>query len=480
MSSPWADATLSHVTSLEQIRNWVAMGENETAEFKRSTGQRTEAARAACALANHRGGIVLFGVEPDGRIVGQLVVEKTLEDIANEFARIEPPIFPVIDRVDLEGGKAVLAVTVPPGHQKPYRFAGTPYKRVGNTNRELPNEEAERVLLERLHASNRWEIEPAEDRTVGDLEVSEIVHTVEEAVRRGRLADPGTREPTELLRGLGLTRAGRILKAAVALFGKAERFLPDFPQCLLRLARFKGTAKSDFLDNRQYHGHAFDLLLRADRFLRDHLPVSGRIVPDLFERVDDPLYPPAALREAVANAICHRDYAIPGGSVGIAIFDDRLEISSPGPLHFGLRAEDLFRPHESLPWNPLIAQAFYRRGMIEMWGRGTLRMAELSRQAGLPQPEVEEVAGAVVVRFRPGRYIAPQRVDHDLSLRQRKILEILGGGNSHSLSGIQENLGEEVPRTTLHDELDLLRKLGLVEGRGHGRGAKWFLKGRNL
>ncbi|MHB9038896.1 MAG: ATP-binding protein [Armatimonadota bacterium] len=114
------------------------------------------------------------------------------------------------------------------------------------------------------------------------------------------------------------------------------------------MARFRGVDKTEFIDNRLEHGNAFDLFQRAQRFFRDHLPVAGRIVPGLFERVDDPLYPPAALREAVANALCHRDYAKAGGSVSIAIFDDRLEISSSGILPFDLTPDDLLRPHASV------------------------------------------------------------------------------------------------------------------------------------
>ena len=90
-------------------------------------------------------------------------------------------------------------------------------------------------------------------------------------------------------------------------------------------------------------------------------------------------YPQCRLRVALANALCHRDYTIGGGSVAVGIYDDRLEVTSSGPLHFGLTAEALFAPHESLPWNPLIARVFFRRGVIEAWGRGTLKMAELTR-----------------------------------------------------------------------------------------------------
>ena len=140
----------------------------------------------------------------------------------------------------------------------------------------------------------------------------------------------------------------------------------------------------EFLDNRQFNGNALTLLTNAERFLRETLPIAGRFEQDRFERIDEPLYPPLAAREALANALCHRDYSIGGGSVGIAIYDDRLEVTSSGSLHFGLTPEKLFAPHESRPWNPLIARTFYRRGIIEEWGSGTLKMATLTGAAGVP------------------------------------------------------------------------------------------------
>ena len=174
------------------------------------------------------------------------------------------------------------------------------------------------------------------------------------------------------------------------------------PQCRLRVARFRGLDRTEFLDNRQFYGNAFTLLNAAERFLRETLPIAGRIEAGRLDRIDEPLYPTLAMREALANALCHRDYAIGGGSVGVAVYDDRLEVTSSGTLHFGLTPEKLFAPHESLPWNPLIARTFYRRGLIEEWGRGTLKMAEATASAGLPHPEIEDAGGCVTVRFRRG------------------------------------------------------------------------------
>jgi ATP-dependent DNA helicase RecG len=309
----------------DQVSSWAASGESETLEFKRSTGQCREGVRTLCAMLNHRGGRVFFGVAPEGRVVGQQVSDSTLEEVAHEIQEIDPPAFPSIDRVELGGGLAVLVVTVSTGQNRPYSYRGQAYRRVGNTSPPMSRDEYNLVLLERLHGEHRWENELASGWTATDLDAAEIVRTVEEAIRRGRAEEPGTREPVELLRGLGLMRDGRVLRAATVLFGRAERLEAEYPQCLLRVARFRGTDRTEFLDNRQLHGNAFDLLLRAERFLRENLPVAGRVTPGLFERVDDPLYPPAALREALANAFCHRDYAIGGGSVGVAIYDDRLE-----------------------------------------------------------------------------------------------------------------------------------------------------------
>ncbi|MGI8424104.1 MAG: RNA-binding domain-containing protein [Chloroflexota bacterium] len=460
----------------DQIATWAAAGECETVEFKRTTGERREATRTLCAMLNHRGGRVLFGVEADGRVAGQQVSDHTLEDLAQEMREIDPPAFPTIDRVPLGNGREVLVVGVSTGQHQPYSYRGQAYLRVGNTSQALSREEYNRMLLERVHGEQRWENQPATGWSVANLDAAEITKTIEEAIRRGRVEDPGTREPEEILRGLGLMKDGALLRAALVLFGRAERLAAEFPQCLLRVARFAGTDKTEFRDNRQFRDNAFELLPAAERFLREHLPIAGRVVPGRLERVDEPLYPPLAVREALANAFCHRDYAIGGGSVGVAIYDDRLEVTSSGSLHFGLTPEALFGPHESLPWNPLIASVFYRRGIIESWGRGTIKMAELAVSAGLPRPEIEDAGGCVTVRFRPTRYVPPQRVARNLTERQRQVLALLDANRGGmALREIRAGLAERSAEWEVKDDLALLKQLELVRSRGHGRGAYWSL-----
>lgn len=458
----------------EQVLAAARAGESETQEFKRSTGELRSAMHALTAMLNHRGGRVFFGVEPDQRVVGQQVGDRTLEELAQEVGQIEPPVFPAVERVAVTEGREVLVVTVPQGPGRPYSHRGVAYRRVGNVNARMSRDEYNRLLLETLHAERRWENEPADDWVVADLDADEIVRTVDEAVRRGRVEDPGTRDPTELLRGLGLARDATLLRAALVLFGRDDALELRAPQCLLRVARFRGTDRTEFIDNRQFHGNAFSLLRRAERFLRDSLPVAGRVMPGLFERVDDPLYPLLALREALANAFCHRDYSIGGGSVAVAIYDDRLEVTSSGTLHFGLTPEALLQPHESLPWNPLIARVMYRRGMIEQWGRGTLKIVELMVQAGLPRPTIQDAGGCVTVRFAPARYVPPQRVAHDLSERQRAVLALLEASRGGlALREIKAGMAGQATEWEVKGDLLLLRQLGLAEPAGWGRGAVW-------
>lgn len=196
----------------------------------------------------------------------------------------------------------------------------------------------------------------------------------------------------------------------------------------------------------------------------------------VMSRLDEPLFPVLALREAVVNAICHRDYSIVGGAINIAIFDDRLEIISTGELPFGLTLDDLKREHESKPRNPLLAEIFYRRGLIERWGRGTQNIVSLCVAAGHPEPEFEQRGGELVVRFLASAYIPPHRVSHDLTERQRRILHALRDGTRRSLSEIRGQVNPAVPESTLRDDLILLRSLHLVKSGGRGRGAFWQLE----
>lgn len=463
---------------IKQLKELVSGGESETVEFKKSSAQLRRAAETLCGMLNGNGGRVLIGVTPENRIVGQTVSDKTIREVAELLQKFEPPASIAQIRVDVGDGREVLVLeAIPNPESRPYAFDGRPYQRIGSTTSIMPQATYQRLLNEREHSRIRWENQPAEAYDIAKLDSEEILRTVRLGIAAGRLPESTGNAVPDILSRLGLVRDGKPNQASVVLFG--SRFIPDYPQCQLRLARFRGVNKSEFLDQRQMEGHAFRLLEEAMLFLRRHLPVAGRIIPGLFEREDEPLFPLEALREALVNAFCHRDYTIVGGAVSLAIYDDRLEIWSDGTLPFNLKPEDLKKDHASRPRNPIIAQVFYLRGMIERWGRGTQKIVELCVKAGHPEPEFGEQAGSVWVRFLPSGYIAPHRVAHDLTDRQREILQVLARSTHLAFRDIRKGINNPPPERTLREDLIHLKKLGLIESEGFGRGASWRLKKEN-
>ena len=460
--------------TINDIEALVRRGESETVEFKKTTGQLSRAAETICGLLNGRGGVVVIGVTPEKQIIGQTVSDSTLQDVAQCLRRFEPPAPVQIERIALpDSAHEVLVLRADASHEsRPFTFDGRPYERSGSTTSVMPQEKYQRLLLERAHSSQRWENLP-EALSLEDLDKEEILKTVRLGVAAGRMSPSMSTDIADVLDRLGLRVKGQILNAAVVVFGR--RMLAHYPQCQLRMARFRGADKTEFLDQRQTNGHALQLLEEAIQFLTRHLPVAGRIEPGVFERADAPLFPPVALREALVNAFCHRDYSIVGSSVSLAIYDDRLEIWSDGTLPFGLSVDDLKRDHLSRPRNPLIAEVFYRRGLVERWGRGTQKIVELCVQAGHPEPEFVEQAGAVGVRFLPSGYVAPHRVAHDLTTRQREILQALAGKQEVNFGDLRAMVAPTAAERTFRDDLLHLKRLGMIGLRGRGRGASWFL-----
>ncbi len=381
------------------LARFLKSGEGPNMEFKSSTGELREGLQTICAFLNGSGGIVLFGIRPNGQPEGQHVSDQTLRDIAQALDRFEPPVNLPVDRLPVGKGREVLILRVEdPSDSIPFTFDGRSYERVGSTTRKMSQEKYEKLLFERAHSKRRWENQPADEITIKDIDREEVFRIVDIARSVGRLIGPVGRNLPEVLDRLGLRKRSQILRAAVVLFGKT--FVPDYPQCELRMARFRGTDKTEFLDQRQVRGPAFKLLEEAEIFCQRHFPMPAKIVPGQMRRVEKLLIPPDAMREILVNALIHRDYSIAGGAVSLAIFDDRVEVWSAGCFPKGITPEALTQNHQSIQRNPIIADAFHRTGLIEKWGRGTNRVAAMCQKAGIAPPEFEEITGAAVVTFR--------------------------------------------------------------------------------
>lgn len=261
----------------------------------------------------------------------------------------------------------------------------------------LPQEVYHELLKERYREQYRWEAFANRDLTTEMLDKEKILATIRLGIEYGRLPESAI-EQTDvllLLDKLNLTEGGLFRNAAAVLFSKNTRGF--FPQLRLRLARFRGNDRSEFLDNAQLEGNLFELFDAAMLFLFKHLSLSGKIKGT--EREEVLSIPHKALRESVVNAFCHRDYAQPGGSVGIAIYDDRVEILNTGHLPKDINVGNLVASYKSMPNNPLIANVLYRRKMVESWGRGLELMYSACIAAGLPAPTLREVHGEVIVTY---------------------------------------------------------------------------------
>ncbi len=383
----------------KELIQLLKQGEGPTFEFKRSTGELREGLQTVCAFLNGLGGMVLFGVRPDGGAEGQHVTEQTLREIAQALDRFEPPVNIPVERLSTGAGRAVLVLRVEGTSDSiPFTYEGRPYERVGSTTRKMSQEQYEKLLLDRSHALRRWENQPAVDVQIKDLDREEILRTRELAIQQRRISAETSRNIGDILDRLGLRRNGILTQAAQVLYG--TKFLSDYPQCLLKMGRFRGTEiTGEIVDNRQEHMNAFAMMREGMAFLDRTLPLGARFPVGRIFREDRLPVPPDALREILLNAVMHRDYSYSGGHVAIVVFDDRIEIRSYGRLPSGVTVEQLSGPHLSELRNPLIAEAFHRTGAVEIWGRGTNRVIEECKRYGVPPPTFEERQGFLVVTF---------------------------------------------------------------------------------
>ena len=387
--------------TIQDIRALIQGDETRTLEVKKTTGELKDGMHSACAMLNTAGGWLLFGIAPSTlEIIGQQVTDNTRREIAHEIAKLEPMIDLPIEYIDIpeRPGFQVIAIKLasPSYWDAPYTYNGRPYLRMESTTIAMPRDMFENRLLRSKSSHYSWESQICEGITLSDLEEQRIRGGVRLGVEHGRMPASSLLESTEsLVEKLKLTSNGKLKNAAAALF---LRDTSEFPQFLLRMARFRGTDKNEFIDNQRAYGNFFTLLDAGMAFLFKHLSLSGKIVGLLREERLE--IPAVALREALTNALCHRQFHSPGGSVGIAIYDDRVVIENSGHLPEELTVETIKLSHQSYPQNPIIADVLFKTTFLENWGSGVGRIMEACQEAGLPQPEYGQNASFVWVTFK--------------------------------------------------------------------------------
>ena len=343
--------------------------------------------QSLCAFLNTDGGWLFFGITPKLEILGQKVADSTQQEIAREVRKFEPAInlpmelIEVPDRMDsyVIGFHAEAAKF----GDAPYTYDGRAFYRVESTTAQMPRS----MFEERLRRSDpkrfAWESQTPDTLHFEDLDEKKIRGCVMYGISQGRMPESSSTENTMmLLEKVGMVENGKIKNSAAVLFTKRPQ---SYPQFSLRMARFRGKDKMVFIDNMRAEGNYFDLLDAGMAFFFKHLNLSG--VVKGFRREERLEIPAEALREALTNALCHRLLDSPGGSVGIAIYDDRVEIENTGHLPNELTVETIKKSHRSFPQNPIMASALYKTGFLESWGTGVSRMVEACKAVGLPEPE---------------------------------------------------------------------------------------------
>lgn len=377
--------------SLNYIRQLASASEGVDVEFKETTGQLNRGMETLCGMMNGNGGIVVFGVTNKGKIIGQDKGDKTTREIGEALRKFDPAVDIQPDYIEIEDtGKFLIAFqTDGQDPDKPFLWDGKPYMRHDSVTSVMPREKFIRLHELQHGLIYKWENEVNASLKIEDLDERLIMNVVHGAVRRGRLSNDALNDSVSTaLTRLNLVKNGSVCNSAAVLFGKD---FSDYPQCRLRLARFKGTNKQYFIDNQQHVGNIFQLVDAAMAFFFKHLNLSGtthhRIV-----REDELEIPYDALREAVVNAYCHMRWGYEIATVGISIYDDCIVIENAGrfPVRISpnalMQREEEDRKNTSMPPNPAIANVMYIGGLIEHRGRGLSMMARECERVGLPAP----------------------------------------------------------------------------------------------
>lgn len=468
---------------LNALQKIIQEGESQCIEFKKSTSQLKAAAETVCAFLNSKGGIVLIGVDGKGQLIGLNVSDNTHQEIARELKKIEPKPQVEVHYVNIGGDKKIIAMEVSSGHHVPYAYDGRPFDRNQSTTERMTQHHYEQLIVKRGQLNHSWETQAAYNCDINSLDHEEIRQTIREGIVQNRIASKVLDYSIEdILTKLELIQHGSLINASMVLFAKNRS--PDYSQSMIRLARFRGIDKlGDFIDNQQAYGNAFQLISAALDFTNRHLPIASYFEPGRWQRRDQPAVPNLALREALINAISHRDYTN-NSSIGLAIYDDRLEIWNSGELPSKLTLEDLKKQHNSYPRNKIIATVFYQRGWVESWGTGTLRMAGFCKDNGTPEPEFEEYSGgfSIVFKFKEPMHTGTKK-DHEylfdqLTPRQKEIIYILKNVDTMTASEIMKQLQDPPAKRTLRDDLSILKNCGIIDFSGRAKTAIWFLKNK--
>ena len=430
-----------------------------------------------CGFANSEGGLLVVGRDDRGVAVGVKGARKLLVDIPNKVR----DILGIMVDVNLrqEDDKELVEVKVEP-YPSPVNYKGEYYYRSGSTTQMLKGAALDRFLL-RKHGRT-WDGSPLPGLKSADLDARTLGTFRRLALKSERLPETLLEEPDQtLLEKLHLVEGRYLTNAAALMFHpEPQRF---FTGAYVKIGQFENDA------NLRYHDEVQgDLITQVNqtlevlkaKYLRALISYEG------IQRVETWPMPMPALREAVLNAVAHKDYPS-GNPIQISVYPDKLMIWNSGQLPPDWTLEKLLGTHASIPFNPDVANVFFRAGMIEAWGRGIERIMEACREAGTPEPEVQyEPAGLGVVFSFPEAHRSSttqeklgerlgERSGERLGETRAAIIEAMVADPRVTTTRLARSLG--ISTTAVEKQLQILKARGYIERVGPARGGRWKVKG---
>jgi ATP-dependent DNA helicase RecG len=441
-----------------ELRILIQEGEGTTLEFKENLS--ASFARELVGMANTVGGRILLGVRDDGTVVGvkdSNNVRARIQDIARNC---DPPV-----KVLAEPVGEVLVVRVRESAAKPVQCSDGFFWRQGAVTQKLSREEIRDFF--RSEGAIRFDLSVCPKfRYPQDFDRAKFDAWLE----RGRISV--RKQAADILVNIDAAErsGGKLLfrNAGVLFFARNVRHF--FNQAYITCLLAKGTSKADILDRKDFDGGMVADIEDAMRFIERNTRTAWRI--EKIQREDIPEYPMKALREAIINAVMHRDWFMEGANVFVELYTDRIEISSPGGLPKGMKLSDL--GHKSVRRNALIADLLHRIDFIEKAGTGIKRIRDEARAQGCPEPMFEET-GFVTATFYPNPEVRAQLAAPSGTATEQVTGEVTGGvtpqaprkSGAQSKAQSTEQVTEQVGRLmrTLQDGSrmgrEILERLGL-------------------
>jgi ATP-dependent DNA helicase RecG len=430
------------------LKSYLDAGESNTLEFKTSFDRAV--IESLVAFANAQGGTVLVGVTDKDSVCGVTLGKETLNEWLGQIkSATSPSLIPDLEAIT-EQGKTVVLIRMSEFPVKPVNTRGRYFKRVASSNHQLALGEISDLYMQSLQLS--WDAYQAGQHTLEDLSLPKIQRFISQVNANGRFALEG--EDLVALEKLNYIINGHPTWAALLLFAKQPI------RHHIHIGRFK--TPSMIIDDRQFTDILFEVVDQSMKFIISHISVAFEFDGSI-QRKFRFAYPLPALREALLNAVIHRNYS-DGSDIQIKIFDDKISIFSPGFFYGGISVADIqVDNYRSSLRNKLVAEGFYLTGNIEKYGSGFIRI----RKALLDYPEIDfdikEFAGGVMVTFTQGEGVN-EGVNSLLAIiKQHPGLRV-------------PSLAEKVPTATKNIErwLKQLKENGLVEFRGAAKTGGYY------